>query len=84
MNAIKVDTTIDEALAQALPALRPFLGKRVELIALDAAATQAPRSRLSVNELLAARIDLPPGVGPVSLEDMDRAIVEGALGHEVL
>ena len=35
---------------------------------------------LSVDELLAARLAPPPGVGPVSLEDMDRAIAEGASG----
>ena len=42
MNAIKVDTTIDEAVARAIPALRPLLGKHVELIALDAAPIPAP------------------------------------------
>lgn len=84
MNAIRVDTTIDEMLARAVPALRPLLGRRVELIALDEApAAPAPRPRLTVDELLASRIDLPAGVGPISLDDMERAIVEGALGHEV-
>ncbi len=85
MNAIRVDTTIDEMLARAVPALRPLLGRRVELIALDEApAGPAPRPRLTVDELLASRVELPAGVGPISLDDMERAIVEGALGHEVL
>ena len=78
MNAIRVDTTIDEAVARAIPALRPLLGKQVELIALDAAP--APERALTVDELLASRIKLPPGIGPLSLEDMERAIAEGALG----
>ena len=39
---------------------------------------------LSVDELLAARLAPPPGVGPVSLEDMDRAIAEGASGTSLL
>ncbi len=81
MNAIKVDTTIDEAVARAIPALRPLLGRHVELIALDATPVPAPARRLSVDELLAARIKLPSGVGPLSLEDMERAIAEGALGR---
>lgn len=81
MNAIKVDTTIDEAVARAIPALRPLLGKHVELIALDATAAPAPAHRLTVDELLDSRIKLPPGVGPLSLEDMERAIAEGALGR---
>lgn len=79
MNAIKVDTTIDEAVARAIPALRPLLGKHVELIALDTAP--APERRLTVDELLASRIKLPPGIGPLSLEDIERAIAEGALGR---
>jgi len=44
-------------------------------------AVVAERARtLSVDELLAARLTPPPGVGPVSLQDMDRAIAEGASG----
>ena len=81
MNAIKVDTMIDEAVALAIPALRPLLGKHVELIALDAAPSPATERKLTVDEFLASRIKLPPGVGPLSLEDMDRAIAEGALGR---
>lgn len=79
MNAIKIDTTIDEAVARAIPALRPLLGRHVELIALDAAP---PREReLTVDEFLAARIRLSAGASPVSLEEMERAIADGALGR---
>lgn len=81
MKAIKIDTTIDEAVARALPALRPLLGKRVELIALDAGPAPGSERALTVDELLASRIKLPPGIGPLSLEDMERAIAEGALGR---
>ncbi len=79
MNAIKIDTTISEAVARAIPALRPLLGKRVELIALDAAPPQ--EHLLTVDEFLAARIELPAGTSPISLEDMEQAIAEGALGR---
>lgn len=81
MNAIKVDTTIDEAVARAIPALRPLLGKHVELIALDAAPAPAPERKLTIDELLASRIKLPSGIGTLSLEDMEQAIAEGALGR---
>lgn len=74
MNAIKIDTTIDEAVARAIPALRPLLGRHVELIALEAAPAQVPERKLTVDELLASRIKLPPGVGPLSLDDMERAL----------
>lgn len=79
MNAIRIDTTIDEAVARAIPALRPLLGRHVELIALDAAPPKEPA--LTVDEFLATRIKLPIGIGPVSLEDMERAIAEGAGGR---
>jgi hypothetical protein len=81
MNAIKVDTTIDEAVTRAIPALRPLLGKHVELIALETMPAGAPEHRLTADELLGSRIRLPPGVGPLSLDDMERAISEGALGR---
>lgn len=81
MDVIRLDTTIDEALARALPALRPLLGRHVELVAAEMPAVRPSRSKLTVDDLLASRIDLPSGVGPISLEDMDRAIMEGALGR---
>ena len=79
MKAIKVETTVDEATARAIPALRPLLGKRVELIALQTGgdAAIAPK-RLTLDELLATRLTRPPGVGPVTLEDMEKAIEKGA------
>jgi len=45
-----------------------------------AAVAQRER-RLSVDEFLATRLTPPPGVGPVSLQDMERAIAEGAAGR---
>ncbi|MEZ4300605.1 MAG: hypothetical protein R3B70_37050 [Polyangiaceae bacterium] len=63
MNAIKVDTTIDEAVARAIPALRPLLGRHVELIALDSAPAPALERKMTVDELLASRIKLPPAKG---------------------
>jgi hypothetical protein len=42
------------------------------------AAVAAHEPKLSVDEVLSARLTPPPGVGPVTLQDMDRAIAEGA------
>jgi hypothetical protein len=80
MNAVRFDTTVDEALADAAPALRPLLGRRVELIALDVDSTPTPipRRRLSLGELLARRTVLAPGVGPFTDDDIDRAIAARA------
>jgi len=42
----------------------------------------ADRTRkLTVDDFLSARLTPPPGVGPVSVQDMDRAIAEGAIGR---
>jgi hypothetical protein len=82
MHAIRIATTVDEATVQAIPALRPLLGQRVELIALQSekVARSPDEPRLTVDELLAARLTPLPGVGPVSLEDMEEAIKKGASG----
>jgi hypothetical protein len=45
------------------------------------AAVAHREQKLTVDELLAARLTPAPGVGSVSLEDMDRAIAEGAIGR---
>jgi hypothetical protein len=88
MNAIKFETVIDEATAQAIPPLRPLLGRHVELIALEAgsdpqAATTEARKKLSFDELLALRLEPPPGVGPLSDADIEQAIIKGALDGNV-
>lgn len=82
MHAIKIDTTIDEALAAALPALRPLLGSRVELIALQTESSPPTRRKLTLDELLRHRLKRPAGTPSVTLEDMERAIEQGALGRE--
>ena len=64
VDAIKLDTTIDEAAVQALPALRPLLGREVEVIVVEKPTARLPRPKLSVDALLAFRVDLP---GEVSL-----------------
>ena len=78
---------IDEILATIRRLALQERRRLVEQAANEAAedtpkpAGVAERARtLSVDELLAARLTPPPGVGPVSLEDMDRAIAEGASG----
>lgn len=56
MNAIKVETTVDEANASR---------------------------KLTLDELLARRVDAPHGARPLTEEDIQRAIVEGALDGNV-
>jgi hypothetical protein len=83
MDAIKIETTVDEATARALPALRPLLGKRVELIALQADNPGSAEHKLTVDELFARRVNAPPGTPRLTEEDIQRAIIEGALDGSV-
>jgi hypothetical protein len=77
MNAIKLHIEVDETTAKAIPGLRPLLGKQVELIALETSSPAITR-RLTLDEFLARRPEAPEGVGPVSIEDIDKAIIDGA------
>ncbi len=81
MNPIKVETTVDEAAVKAIPALRPFLGERVELTARHAEGRiDAPAKRtLTLDALLERRVDAPVGTPPLTDADIQRAIIEGAL-----
>jgi hypothetical protein len=56
-------------------------GAEIELVAVDPAMSRTTRRKLTVDELLAARLEPSPGVGPVSLSDMDNAIADGAAGR---
>lgn len=83
MNAIKFQTTVDDAVAGALPKLRPMLGRRVEVIALETSTARTRRSHDTLDDFLAHRLKRPSNIEPVTLEDMERAIVRGALGGDV-
>jgi len=82
---LSVMGAIDEILAtiRRLP-----LQDRLRLIerAANEAAEDTPRpagvapSKLSVDDLIAARLTPAAGVGPVSVENIDHAIAKGALG----
>lgn len=47
-----------------------------------AAVTEGER-KLTVDEFLGARLTPPPGLAPVTLHDMDRAIAHGASGRGI-
>jgi hypothetical protein len=76
-----------KAFEEILAAIRRLpMPERLRLIqrARLEAAQDAPRERraLGVDEFLAARLTPPPGVGSLSLDDMERAIAEGACGRD--
>ena len=76
---------LDEILATIRRLPLPDRLRLIEQATLEVAgdtpkpAAVSERTRtLSVDEFLATRLTPPPGAGPVSLQDMDRAIAEGA------
>ena len=80
MNAIKFETTVDERVAGAMPKLRPMLGRRVAVIAHETVPAATTRSARTLDDFLTHRLKRPADVAPVTLKDMERAIVRGALG----
>lgn len=78
MHAIKIEALIDEPVAKAIPGLRPLLGQRVELIALQ--STPNSTETISLDDFLARSLQPPAGVS-VSLEEMENAIAKGARGE---
>jgi hypothetical protein len=74
MDAVRVNTLINDSVITAIPALRPFLGRKVELIALDAEphAKQKESDSISLDKFIATRPKWPSDRPPIALEDMDR------------
>jgi len=81
MPTIQIEVIVDQALADACPALRPMLGQRATLSAKTPAPNPSAGKR-SFDEFLKHRIPRPEGIPPVSVEDMERAIIKGACGED--
>ena len=81
MDAVRVNTLVDNGIVTVIPALRPFLGRKVELIALEAEPRlkQQENTSMSLDEFIATRPKWPADRPPITLEEMDQAIARGAL-----
>lgn len=81
MDAVRVNTLIDKGIVTVIPALRPFLGRKVELIALEVESQLKPQENtsMSLDEFIATRPKWPADRPPITLEEMDQAIAQGAL-----
>jgi hypothetical protein len=80
-QALKIQTRVDQALVNVVPALQSLLGHWVQVIALDLEPTDpVPTERkISFEEFLATRPTWPKDRPPVSLEKMEEAIIQGAI-----
>ncbi|MEO5343745.1 MAG: hypothetical protein H7842_10490 [Gammaproteobacteria bacterium SHHR-1] len=80
-QSIQFETVINEHIARDIPEIAPLLGHRVQLIALDMGQPNAPvqSKKLTFEEYLATRPKWPKDRPPITLEEMEEAIVKGAL-----
>ena len=96
-HALQVQTRVDQTLVNAIPALKPLLGHRVQVIALDldgpvgaeapgdAGRSEGPSTgagspaRLTLDEFLATRPAWPKGRQPLTLEEIEEGVIQGAL-----
>lgn len=83
MRAIRFETTVDENMAGAVPEMRPLLGQRVEVTATTASPSSTAKQSRTLDDFLAHRLKRPADIEPVTLQDMERAIAEGAMGGDV-
>ncbi len=80
-QAVQIQTIINEAMVKDIPDLQPLLGHRVQMIALDLEQTDEAqeKKKLTFEEFLASRPEWPKNRPPVTLEEMEEAIVKGAI-----
>jgi hypothetical protein len=82
-QALQIKTVINEAMVQMLPELTPLLGHHVQMIALDLepALTHTPQNKISFEQFLKNRPAWPQDKPAITLQDMDDAIMQGAINR---
>ncbi len=80
-QALQIQTLVDQATVNAIPALQPLLGHQVQMIALDLGqpSVNPSEQKITFEEFLATRPIWPKDRPPVTLEEMEEAIIQGAL-----
>ena len=80
-QAVQIQTIINEAMVNDIPDLQPLLGHRVQMIALDLEPTEVDHEeqKISFEQFLATRPEWPKDKPPVTLDEMEEAIIQGAI-----
>lgn len=80
-QALQIKTVINEAMVQMLPELMPLLGHHVQMIALDLEPVQTSKSqnKISLEQFLKNRPTWPQDKPAITLQEMDDAIMQGAI-----
>ena len=78
---LQIQMQVDQAMVNAIPALQPLLGHKVQMIALDLDQLDLgqPEKKITFEEFLTSRPAWPKDRPPVTLEEMEEAIIQGAL-----
>ncbi len=79
-QAMQIQTVVNDAIAASIPELRPLLGHRIQVVALDLGQDDTDRPELiaSFEHYLATRQPWPADRPPLTLEEMEEAIKRGA------
>ena len=80
-HRVKARVSEDHDLTIVLPSDFPTGEAEVIVLELPPDDPSKRGRKLSVDELLATRLEPPAGVGSVTLSDIERAIAEGATGR---
>lgn len=84
-QTVQIQTVINEEMVKDFPDLKPLLGHRVQMIAVDLESSVVPQDekKISFDDFLKHRLKRPEGVKPVTLEDMEAAIIKGAINGNI-
>jgi hypothetical protein len=80
-HRIKVQVSASHEVRITLPSDFPPGEAEVIVLGGEPEASAKAAGKLTVDELLAARLSPPAGVGPISLADIEKAIADGASGR---
>ncbi len=79
MKTLCIHTVVDKRLIKSLPALQPMTGRLIELVVRPIETGDPKKPVVSFDELMQHRLSRPKHIEPVSLEQMARAIEDGAV-----
>ncbi|HEX7671539.1 MAG TPA: hypothetical protein VF395_18225 [Polyangiaceae bacterium] len=79
-HRIRVQVSDDHEVRVTLPSDFPAGEADVIVLGVEPEGFAA-LPKLTVDELLAARLSPPPGIGPITLADMEKAVADGANGR---
>jgi hypothetical protein len=80
-QALQIYTVVDQSVVDVIPGLQPLLGHQVQVIAIDLGQPDSDKSenKITFEQFLVTRPTWPKDRPPLTLEEMEEAIIQGAL-----